>query len=88
MRFKQAVIEYFFQDGVTQAAIRYKTSRQNIYTWTQGACSKIAFYKTIPNMLAGENTNFRVFSRYLQLLERDLLQKAHFAADLFFTQTG
>ena len=36
MRFKQAVIEYFFQDGVTQVAIRYKTSRQNIYRWHKG----------------------------------------------------
>ncbi len=33
MRFKQAVIEYSFKSGVTKAAIRYKTSRQNIYRW-------------------------------------------------------
>ena len=33
MRFKQVVIEYSFKHGVTQAAIRYKTSRQNIYRW-------------------------------------------------------
>ena len=33
MRFKQAVIEYSFKHGVTAAAIRYKTSRQNIYRW-------------------------------------------------------
>ena len=33
MRFKQAVIEYSFKHGVTKAAIRYKTSRQNIYRW-------------------------------------------------------
>ena len=33
MRFKQAVIEYSFKNGVTKAAIRYKTSRQNIYRW-------------------------------------------------------
>lgn len=33
MRFKQAVIEYSFNHGVTKAAIRYKTSRQNIYRW-------------------------------------------------------
>ena len=33
MRFKQAVIEYSFNHGVTHAAIRYKTSRQNIYRW-------------------------------------------------------
>ena len=33
MRFKQAVIAYAFKNGVTKAAIRYKTSRQNIYRW-------------------------------------------------------
>lgn len=33
MRFRQAVIEYSYKHGVTKAAIRYKTSRQNIYRW-------------------------------------------------------
>lgn len=33
MRFKQVVIEYSFNHGVTSAAKRYKTSRQNIYRW-------------------------------------------------------
>ena len=33
MRFKQAVIEYSLKNGVTAAAIRYKTTRQNIYRW-------------------------------------------------------
>ena len=33
MRFKQVVIEYSFTHGVTKAAIRYKTTRQNIYRW-------------------------------------------------------
>ncbi len=33
MRFKQVVIEYSYKHGVTTAAIRYKTSRQNIYRW-------------------------------------------------------
>ena len=33
MRFKQVVIEYSFKYGVTKAAIRYKTTRQNIYRW-------------------------------------------------------
>ena len=33
MRFKQVVIEYSYAHGVTTAAIRYKTSRQNIYRW-------------------------------------------------------
>ena len=33
MRFKQVVIEYSLKNGVTAAAIRYKTTRQNIYRW-------------------------------------------------------
>ncbi len=33
MRFKQVEIVYSFKYGVTKAAIRYKTSRQNIYRW-------------------------------------------------------
>ena len=35
MRFKQVVIEYSFEHGVTKAAIRYRTSRQNIYRWRE-----------------------------------------------------
>jgi len=31
--YKQAVISYSYKSGVTKAAIRYKTSRQNIYRW-------------------------------------------------------
>ena len=33
MVWKQVVIEYSYKYGVTKAAIRYKTSRQNIYRW-------------------------------------------------------
>ena len=33
MRFKQVVVEYSFRHGATKAAIRYKTTRQNIYRW-------------------------------------------------------
>ena len=33
MRFRQAVIEYSLKNGVTKAAIRYKTTRQYIYRW-------------------------------------------------------
>ena len=33
MVFNQAAIEYSFKKGVTAAAIRYKTSRQNVYRW-------------------------------------------------------
>jgi len=33
MRFRQALIEYSFKNGVTKAAIRYKTNRQYIYRW-------------------------------------------------------
>ena len=35
MHFKQVVIEYSFEYGVTKAAIRYRTSRQNIYRWRE-----------------------------------------------------
>ena len=35
MRFKQVVVEYSYRHGVTNAAIRYKTTRQNIYRWRQ-----------------------------------------------------
>ena len=30
---KQAIVEYSMKHGVTKAAVRYKTSRQNIYRW-------------------------------------------------------
>ena len=30
---KQAIVEYSLKHGVTTAAVRYKTSRQNIYRW-------------------------------------------------------
>ena len=33
MRYKQTVIEYSMKHNVANAAIRYKTSRQNIYRW-------------------------------------------------------
>ena len=33
MRFRQAIIEYSFKNGVTKAAIRYKVNRQYIYRW-------------------------------------------------------
>ena len=33
MRFRQAVIEYSDQHGVTKAAIRYRLNRQYIYRW-------------------------------------------------------
>ncbi|MDY5591150.1 MAG: helix-turn-helix domain-containing protein, partial [Candidatus Fimivicinus sp.] len=33
MRFRQAVIEYSVQHGVTKAAIRYRLNRQYIYRW-------------------------------------------------------
>ena len=35
MRFKQVAVEYSYRHGVTKAAIRYKTTRQNIYRWRQ-----------------------------------------------------
>lgn len=33
MRYKQAVVEYSLKHGVTQAAIHYDTTRQNVYRW-------------------------------------------------------
>ena len=33
MRFRQAIIEYSFKNGVTKAAIRYKVNRQYVYRW-------------------------------------------------------
>ena len=33
MRFRQAVIEYSLEHGVTKAAIRYHLNRQYIYRW-------------------------------------------------------
>ena len=33
MKFRQAIIEYSFKNGVTEAAIRYKVNRQYVYRW-------------------------------------------------------
>ncbi len=33
MKFRQALIEYSFENGVTKAAIRYKVNRQYVYRW-------------------------------------------------------
>ncbi len=33
MRFRQALIEYSFKNGVTKVAIRYKVNRQYVYRW-------------------------------------------------------
>jgi len=33
MRFRQAIIEYSFKNGLTKAAIRYKVNRQYVYRW-------------------------------------------------------
>lgn len=33
MKFRQALIEYSFKNGVTKAAIRYKVNRQYVYRW-------------------------------------------------------
>ena len=51
-----------------------------------GVRCEISFSKMIPNILAGEGTNFCVFSRYLSLLERGLLQETHFATDPYFAK--
>ena len=33
MKFRQAIVEYSFKNGVTKAAIRYKVNRQYVYRW-------------------------------------------------------
>lgn len=33
MKFRQAIIQYSFKNGVTKAAIRYKVNRQYVYRW-------------------------------------------------------
>lgn len=48
MRFKQAVIEYSLKHSVTSAAIRYKTSRQNIYRWRKSMMERFAHWPTAP----------------------------------------
>ncbi len=50
MRYKQAVIEYSLKHGVTKAAIRYKTSRQNIYRWKR---STTVPFGPLPTALTG-----------------------------------
>ncbi len=57
MRFKQAVIEYSFKNGVTKAAIRYKTTRQNIYRWRKKYDIPFAPWQTVPIALTAIQTS-------------------------------
>lgn len=57
MRFKQAVIEYSLKHGVITAAIRYKTSRQNIYRWRKSTMEQSTPYQTAPTAHTATQTN-------------------------------
>lgn len=63
MRFKQAVIEYSLKNGVTKAAIRYKTSRQNIYRWRKkydGNVRSLADGSHRPHSHPNQHTNAEI----------------------------
>ena len=55
-------------DGVVRTEVGYER-----------VCCKIDFSEIRPNILAGETTIIRDFSRYYQLLEKAILQKLYFA---------
>ena len=57
MRFKQAVIEYSLKHGVTAAAIRYKTTRQNIYVGERSMTAQSAPWQTAHIVLTAIQTN-------------------------------
>ena len=63
MLFKQAVIEYSLKHGVTSAAIRYKTSRQNIYRWQKkydGTVRSLADRSHLPHSHPNQNTETEI----------------------------
>jgi len=63
MRFKQAVITYSFKFGVTKAAIRYKTSRQNIYRWRKkydGTLQSLADLSHRPHSHPNQHTDAEI----------------------------
>ena len=63
MRFKQAVIAYSLKFGVTKAAIRYKTSRQNIYRWRKkydGTLQSLADRSHRPNSHPNQHTDAEI----------------------------
>ena len=57
MRLKQAVIEYSLKHGVTAAAIRCKTTRQNIYRWRKNMTAQFAPWRTAHIALTVTQTN-------------------------------
>ena len=62
MRFKQVEIEYSFKHGVTKAAIRYKTTRQNIYRWRKkydGTLQSLADRSHRPHSHPNQHTEVR-----------------------------
>ena len=63
MVFKQVVIEYSLKHGVTKAAIRYKTSRQNIYRWKKkydGSVRSLADGSHRPNSHPNQHTEAEI----------------------------
>jgi hypothetical protein len=63
MRYKQVVIEYSFKHGVTNAAIRYKTSRQNIYRWRKkydGTLRSLADRSHRPHSHPNQHTRVKI----------------------------
>ena len=63
MRFKQAVITYSFKFGVTKAAVRYKTSRQNIYRWRKkydGTLQSLADLSHRPHSHPNQHTDAEI----------------------------
>ena len=66
MRYKQAVIEYSMKHGVTKAAIRYKTSHQNIYRWKKrNTTETYTRWQTAPTVLTvTQSSTQRLRSRW------------------------
>ena len=63
MRFRQALIKYFFKYGVTKTAIRYKTNRQYIYRWRNrydGTLQSLADKSHRPHHHPNEHTPYEL----------------------------
>jgi len=59
MRFRQSLIEYSLKNGVTKAAIKYKTNRQYIYRWRErydGTIQSLAERSRRPNSHPNQHT--------------------------------
>lgn len=60
MKFRQALIEYSFKHGVTQAAIRYRVNRQYVYRWRKrydGTLPSLADRSHRPHSHPNQHTN-------------------------------